>query len=151
MAGWPPISLQLGLAMCVRWSHSSKISRLSWHSFWKSVPRHRYPPKPKLLEQFLHVPGSCDGHSRTHPALPCQTGVSWHQSRFAIGSKMVQVGVPNHQISFIWTGRALGDCMAAVVTSIVFRFATCLVLRHFFLQEVHLQILAEVCFYIGLW
>ena len=33
-----------------------------------------------------------------------------------------QVGVPNHQISFIWTGRALGDCMAAVITSVIFRF-----------------------------
>ena len=32
-----------------------------------------------------------------------------------------KVGVPNHQISFIWTGRALGDCLAAVVTSVVFR------------------------------
>ena len=43
--------------------------------------------------------------------------------------------MPNHQISFIWTGRALGDCMAAVVISIVFRFATCLVLRHSFFRR----------------
>ena len=34
---------------------------------------------------------------------------------------LAKVGVPNHQISFIWTGRALGDCLAAVVTSVVFR------------------------------
>jgi len=32
-----------------------------------------------------------------------------------------QVGVPNKQINFIWTGRALGTCIAAVVTSFVFR------------------------------
>ena len=32
------------------------------------------------------------------------------------------MGVPNHQISFIWTGRALGDCTAAIITSVVFRF-----------------------------
>ena len=31
------------------------------------------------------------------------------------------MGVPNHQISFIWTGRALGDCTAAIITSVVFR------------------------------
>jgi len=36
-----------------------------------------------------------------------------------------QVGVPNHQISFIWTGRALGDCMAAVITSVIFRRFIC--------------------------
>jgi len=32
-----------------------------------------------------------------------------------------QVGVPNKQINFIWTGRALGTCIAAVITSFVFR------------------------------
>ena len=32
-----------------------------------------------------------------------------------------KVGVPNKQINFIWTGRALGTCIAAVVTSFVFR------------------------------
>ena len=29
--------------------------------------------------------------------------------------------MPNHQISFIWAGRALGDCTAAIITSVVFR------------------------------
>ena len=37
------------------------------------------------------------------------------------GKQFWQVGVPNHQISFIWTGRALGDCTAAIITSVVFR------------------------------
>ena len=32
-----------------------------------------------------------------------------------------KVGVPNKQITFIWTGRALGTCIAAVITSFVFR------------------------------
>ena len=32
-----------------------------------------------------------------------------------------KVGVPNKQINFIWTGRALGTCIAAVITSFVFR------------------------------
>ena len=53
--------------------------------------------------------------------------------------------MPNHQISFIWTGRALGDCMAAVITSIIFRFCGSvewLIAGYF--QAVHLQILAEV-------
>jgi len=30
-----------------------------------------------------------------------------------------QVGVPNHQISFIWTGRAIGNCLAAVLASYI--------------------------------
>ena len=31
------------------------------------------------------------------------------------------MGVPNKQINFLWTGRALGTCIAAVITSLVFR------------------------------
>jgi len=31
-----------------------------------------------------------------------------------------QVGVPNSQISFIWTGRAIGNCLAAILASFIF-------------------------------
>ena len=34
---------------------------------------------------------------------------------------VLKVGVPNKEINFIWTGRALGTCIAAVITSFVFR------------------------------
>ena len=45
--------------------------------------------------------------------------------------------MPNHQISFIWTGRALGDCLAAVVTSVVFRFLAQHVLEY--IQDLFLR------------
>ena len=64
----------------------------------------------------------------------------WH-SQFTMEA-MVQVGVPNHQISFIWTGRALGDCMAAVITSVIFRFCGGLT----YMEQLLMQVISGASF-----
>lgn len=60
-----------------------------------------------------YLPGAWSGHM-------CQ-GLAMGMLGPTMPYLAAQVGVPNQQIGFIWTGRALGDCSSALVTSAVFR------------------------------
>ena len=53
---------------------------------------------------------------------PTQPYLAAQVKELISGKTLFKVGVPNHQISFIWTGRALGNCLAAVLASFVFRW-----------------------------
>ena len=66
------------------------------------------------------LPGTWYGDPWTHPAISRSTGKK--EAYLWQHSFRDQVGVPNHQISFIWTGRAIGNCLAAVLASYIIRW-----------------------------